>query len=358
MKDLKPLFPDLDTTRPVIIAGPCSVESETQVTSVARELSNQGIKIFRGGIWKPRTSPGSFEGIGEKGLEWLRNVKDETGMMVATEVATRNHVESALKYEIDILWIGARTSANPFAMQEIAEALQQSGKDIPVMVKNPVNPDLELWIGALQRIYNAGIRRLGAIHRGFSTYGEHIYRNLPLWRIPIELHRRYPDIPLFCDPSHISGKKELVSLVAQQALDTNFEGLIIESHCNPESALSDKEQQVTPAELKEILESLIVRSDSGSSENLESLRHQIDDINDELLELLARRMHVSEEIGKYKKEHGMPIVQPSRYNELMERLVNYGESLGLGTDFIKNILTSIHEESVKKQMEVVNNKKE
>ena len=350
MKDFKELFPGLETERPVVIAGPCSVETEEQVLSTANELSRQGIRIFRGGIWKPRTSPGCFEGIGEKGLPWLKSIKEKTGMLISTEVANRTHVELALSAGLDMVWIGARTSTNPFAVQEIADAIEKSGKDMAVLVKNPVNPDLELWIGALQRIYNAGVRRIGAIHRGFSTYGKHVYRNMPQWRIPIELQRRYPDLPLFCDPSHITGNRELIAAVSQQALDMNFTGLIIESHCCPESALSDKEQQVTPDRLKVILDSLILRDSSTTTESLALLRQQIDRINEELLELLAKRMRVSREIGQYKKEHHMPVVQPTRYNELMEQLVKTGEGMGLSGDFIRTILAAIHEESVKQQL--------
>ena len=356
MEDLKPLFPDLLLTRPVIIAGPCSVESEEQVLKTARELASNGIKIFRGGIWKPRTSPGGFEGIGHIGLPWLIKVKEETGMLISTEVATRAHVNLVLDAGIDMIWIGARTSANPFAMQEIADALKDRKADLPVLVKNPVNPDLDLWIGAMKRIYNSGIKRLGAIHRGFSTYGKHLYRNPPQWRIPIELKRRYPKLPLICDPSHITGKRELISSVSQQALDMNFDGLIIESHCNPEAAWSDKNQQVTPEVLNIIINSLVLRDDSCATENLALLRQQIDRINEELIELLARRMRVTCEIGRYKKEHKMPVVQPERYSNLMDRLVRNGEELGMSEEFIRSILAAIHEESVRQQLEIVNGK--
>lgn len=354
MKDLKPLFPGLNLTRPIIIAGPCSVESEAQVMTTAKQLSHNGIKIFRGGIWKPRTSPGGFEGIGEIGLPWLQKVKEETGMLVSTEVANKAHVELALKAGVDMIWIGARTSANPFAVQEVADALKDSGKDIAVLVKNPVNPDLELWIGAMKRIYNAGIRRLGAIHRGFSTYGKHLYRNEPQWHIPIELQRRYPELPIFCDPSHITGKRELIASVSQQALDMNFAGLIIESHCDPDSAWSDKNQQVAPDVLNVILNTLVLRDETTTTESLALLRQQIDSINDELLELLARRMRVTCEIGFYKKEHKMPVIQQTRYNDLMETLVKNGEELGLSEEFVRSILATIHEESVRQQLEIVN----
>lgn len=354
MKDLKPLFPDLHLSRPIIIAGPCSIESEEQVTKTAKQLAHNGVKIFRGGIWKPRTSPGGFEGIGEIGLPWLKKVKEETGMLISTEVANKAHVELALEAGVDMVWIGARTSANPFAVQEVADALKASGKDVAVLVKNPVNPDLELWIGALKRIYNAGIRRLGAIHRGFSTYGKHLFRNMPQWHIPIELQRRYPDLPIFCDPSHITGKRELIASVSQQALDMNFTGLIIESHCDPDNAWSDKNQQVSPDVLNLIINTLVLRDETSSTENLALLRQQIDQINDELLELLARRMRVTCEIGRYKKEHKMPVIQQNRYNDLMERLVKNGEELGMSEDFIRTILAAIHEESVRQQLDIVN----
>lgn len=354
MEELQPLFPGLNLSRPIIIAGPCSVESEEQVRKTAKELAADGIKIFRGGIWKPRTSPGGFEGIGEIGLPWLQKVKEETGMLISTEVANKAHVELALDAGVDMVWIGARTSANPFAVQEVADALKESGKDVAVLVKNPVNPDLELWIGAMKRIYNAGIRRLGAIHRGFSTYGKHLYRNMPQWHIPIELQRRYPNLPIFCDPSHITGKRELIASVSQQALDMNFDGLIIESHCDPDAAWSDKNQQVAPDVLNVIINNLVLRDETSTTENLASLRQQIDQINDEILELLAKRMRITCEIGQYKKEHKMPVIQQNRYNDLMERLVKNGEELGMSEEFIRNILVAIHEESVRQQLEIVN----
>lgn len=356
MKELQPLFPDLALTRPIVIAGPCSAESEDQVLKTARELAENGIKIFRAGIWKPRTAPGGFEGVGVVGLPWLKKVKDETGMLVATEVANRTHVEQALAFETDLLWIGARTSANPFAMQEIADAIAASGKDVPVLVKNPVNPDLELWIGAMKRLYNAGIRRLGAIHRGFSVYGKNLYRNMPQWRIPIELMRRYPNLPVLCDPSHIAGKRELISSVSQQAMDMNFAGLIVESHCNPDCALSDKNQQVTPEVLSLIVNTLVLRDETITTESLSLLRRDIDRLDDELLDVLARRMRIACEIGQYKKEHHMPVIQADRYNALMEQRVKAAEEMGMSDDFIRTILAAIHEESVRKQLEVVNGK--
>ena len=355
MKDLQPIvLPGVSAQKPMIIAGPCSAETEEQVLATARQLAAHGIKIFRAGIWKPRTKPGGFEGIGVEGLEWLNKVKAETGMYVATEVATKAHVEAAVAAGIDILWIGARTSANPFAMQEIADALV--GIDATVLVKNPVNPDLELWIGAMQRIYNAGIRRLGAIHRGFSSYGKHLYRNLPQWHIPMELGRRIPNLPIFCDPSHIGGKRELVAPLAQQAVDMGFEGLIIESHCDPDCAWSDKSQQITPDVLNYILNMLVHRDTKQTTENLNILRQQIDQIDNELLEVLNKRMRISREIGQYKKEHSMQIVQIGRYDDIIKSRMKLAEEMGMSPDFMKDVLVAIHDESVRQQVEVFNDR--
>ncbi len=355
MEDVKNIqFEGVDPKRPIVIAGPCSAETEEQVMATARELAKNGVKIFRAGIWKPRTKPGGFEGVGEQGLAWLRRVKEETGMLVATEVATKQHVKAALDAGVDVLWIGARTSANPFAMQEIADALV--GVDVPVLVKNPVNPDLELWIGAMQRIYNAGLRRIGAIHRGFSAYGKHLYRNMPQWHIPIELRRRLPNLTIFCDPSHIGGKRELVAPLSQQAMDMGFDGLIIESHCEPDSAWSDKSQQVTPEVLNFILHTLVVRDSVQTTESLALLRQQIDQIDSELLEALSKRMRVSREIGQYKKEHSMPVVQTGRYDDILNSRARSAEELGMSGEFMKVVYQAIHEESVRQQIEVLNNR--
>lgn len=355
MEDVKNIqFEGVDPKRPVVIAGPCSAETEEQVMATARELAKNGVKIFRAGIWKPRTKPGGFEGVGEQGLAWLKRVKEETGMLVATEVATKQHVNAALDAGVDVLWIGARTSANPFAMQEIADALE--GKDVPVLVKNPVNPDLELWIGAMQRLYNAGLRRIGAIHRGFSAYGKHLYRNMPQWHIPIELRRRLPNLTIFCDPSHIGGKRELVAPLSQQAMDMGFDGLIIESHCEPDSAWSDKSQQVTPEVLNFILHTLVVRDSVQTTESLALLRQQIDQIDSELLEALSKRMRVSREIGQYKKEHSMPVVQTGRYDDILNSRARSAEELGMSGEFMKVVYQAIHEESVRQQIEVLNNR--
>ena len=352
---IEPLaLPGIDTQRPIVIAGPCSAESEEQVMETAKSLAEKGVKIFRAGIWKPRTKPGGFEGIGTLGLPWLKRVKQETGMLVATEVATKDHVFEALKAGIDILWIGARTTVNPFAVQEIADALK--GVDVPVLIKNPVSPDLELWIGAFQRLYGAGIHRLGAIHRGFSSDDKKIYRNLPLWHIPIELRRRLPELPIFCDPSHIGGKRELVAPLCQQAMDLSFDGLIVESHCNPDCAWSDAAQQVTPDVLNYILNMLVHRDTKQTTENLTLLRQQIDQVDNELLEVLNKRMRISREIGQYKKEHSMQIVQIGRYDDIIKSRMKLAEEMGMSPDFMKDVLVAIHDESVRQQVEVFNDR--
>ena len=351
--DLKPLaLTGVESKRPVIIAGPCSAETEEQVMTSATQLAGKGIKIFRAGIWKPRTKPGGFEGVGVDGLPWLKRVKEETGMLVSTEVATAKHVYECLKAGIDILWVGARTTANPFAVQEIADALK--GVDIPVLVKNPVNPDLELWIGALERINGAGLKRLGAIHRGFSSYDKKIYRNLPQWHIPIELRRRIPNLPIFCDPSHIGGKRELIAPLCQQAMDLGFDGILVESHCNPDAAWSDASQQVTPDVLSYILNLLVIRKDAQTTENLNELRNQIDECDNNIIEILSKRMRICREIGTFKKEHDMTILQTVRYNEILDKRGAKGALCGMDSDFIKHVFEAIHEESVRQQMEIIN----
>ena len=312
-----------------------------------------GVKVFRAGIWKPRTMPGGFEGVGDRGLSWLQTVKDETGMAVATEVATVDHVRAALDKGIDILWVGARTSANPFAIQDIADALR-GHDEVTVLVKNPVNPDLDLWLGALQRIHGAGIRRLGAIHRGFSSAGAHIYRNDPQWHIPFELRRLAPGMTILCDPSHIGGKREYVEPLSQIALDMVFDGLMIESHCDPDNALSDSAQQVTPAALEEILKRLVVRSGTPVDDELALLRQQIDDCDHELLAVLARRMSVSREIGRFKKAHNLRVVQPARYQDMIDARLDEGNHLGLQSDFTQRVMQAIHEESVRQQLDLFN----
>ena len=346
------LLPDIPEKRPLLIAGPCSAETEEQVLDTARQLAEKGVRIFRAGVWKPRTKPGGFEGVGSEGLQWLKRVKQETGMYVSTEVATEKHVYEALKFGIDLLWIGARTTANPFAVQEIADALK--GSDVPVLVKNPVNPDLDLWVGAIERIRNAGISCIGAIHRGFSSFDKKMYRNLPQWHIPIELKRIMPNIPLICDPSHIGGKRELIASISQQAMDLNYEGLIIETHCNPDEAWSDRDQQVTPDILDYILNLLVIRDTKQTTENLSQLRSQIDEIDNDIINLIAKRMRVSREIGIYKKEHNMPILQETRYEEILEKRSALAETLGMDRKFIKQVVVAIHEESVRQQVEIIN----
>ena len=352
MNDIQPItLPGIDPRRPLVIAGPCSAETEEQVLDTARSLAAEGIRICRAGLWKPRTKPCGFEGVGEAGIAWLQRVKRETGMYTSTEVATREHVATALKGGVDLLWIGARTAANPFAMQEIADALR--GTDVPVLVKNPVSPDLELWIGAIERIYNAGIRRIGAIHRGFTSIDKSLYRNHPMWAIPIELHRRLPRLPIFCDPSHIGGKRELIAPLSQQAMDLGFDGLIIEAHCSPDCAWSDKAQQVTPEALAYIIRNLVIRDESITTESLTELRSQIDKLDDQLLELLSRRMRVSRDIGQYKKEHNMPVLQTQRYEELLARRAGQAGQMGMDREFMRTVLQAIHEESIRQQMEVL-----
>jgi chorismate mutase len=341
----------VDPVRPFVIAGPCSAETEEQVIATANSVAACGVRIFRAGIWKPRTKPGGFEGVGAEGLNWLKRVKRETGMYTAIEVATREHVFAALKAGIDILWIGARTAVNPFAVQDIADAL--NGMDIPVLIKNPVNPDLELWIGAIERVYRAGIRRIGAVHRGFSSYDNKGYRNTPHWQVPIELRRRIPNLPIICDPSHIAGKRDLIHPLSQQAMDLKFDGLLIESHCSPDEAWSDSKQQITPDQLRQLLSSLVIRNMDCPSENLVELRSKIDGIDDQLISLLSARMQVAVEIGLYKKANDMPILQSIRYGQIIEQKSKMAKSMNLDSDFIKEIMQAIHEESVRQQMKVV-----
>ena len=350
--DLKPLGLPCDNERPFVIAGPCSAETEEQVMSTAKQLAGKGCHIYRAGVWKPRTKPGGFEGNGETALPWMKEVKEETGMLITTEVATPEHVELALKYGMDILWIGARTTANPFAMQAIADSLQ--GVDIPILVKNPVNPDIELWIGARERINRAGIKRIAAIHRGFSSFDKKIYRNVPMWQIPIELHRRIPNLPLICDPSHIGGRRELIAPLCQQAMDLGMDGLIIESHCDPDKAWSDAKQQVTPEVLDYILGLLVIRDETVTTEGIHELRKQIDELDNSIMDILTKRMRVCREIGQYKKEHNMTVLQTSRYNEILDKRGAQGALCGMSAEFIKEIFEAIHEESVKQQMKIIN----
>lgn len=341
--------------RPFVIAGPCSAESEEQMMFVAYALRDAGVGVLRAGAWKPRTKPGGFEGYGERALPWIVRAARSCGMLSATEVATAAHVHAALEAGIDILWIGARTTANPFAVQEIADTLQAAGSRMPVLVKNPVSPDTELWIGALERLNAAGITRLAAVHRGFSSYGEHYYRNAPIWRVPIELHRRLPELPLLCDPSHIAGRSEIVGDVSQQAMDLCFDGLMVEVHCCPDSALSDARQQLTPQAFTDMLGSLKLRHNpQAPSTNLDALREEIDRIDDRLLATLARRMAVSDEIGRYKQREGIPVVQPHRYKDLIDKRCAQAAEAGLNPDFVRAVLAAIHEESVRRQLSIIN----
>lgn len=349
-------FDGISTERPLVMAGPCSAESEEQVMDTAKQLKDIGIMIFRAGIWKPRTRPNSFEGVGKEGLPWLKKVKSELGMLTTTEVANANHVFEALKYGVDILWIGARTTANPFAVQEIADSLE--GVDIPVMIKNPINPDVELWIGAFERLNQSGIKRMAAIHRGFSAYSKSFYRNNPQWQIPIELKRRIPHLPLLTDPSHICGNRDLIFEVSQKAMDLNFDGLIIETHCNPDKALSDAQQQLTPSALKEILDKLVLRKADIENaiimHNLEDLRNEIDKYDDKLIEILDQRMKIAEKIGRYKKENNITILQSSRWDELLNKRIELAAKKGLSEEFIIKIFRAIHQESINHQTLVMN----
>ncbi len=348
-----------NSNRPIMIAGPCSAETEEQVMETARKLAAQGIGIFRAGIWKPRTRPGNFEGVGAEGLQWLKRVKTETGMLTCTEVANTTHVFEALKAGIDILWIGARTTSNPFAVQEIADAVK--GADVPVLIKNPVNPDIELWLGAVERIRKAGITRIGVIHRGFSSMSKSIYRNDPIWQFPIDIRRRVPNMPMFCDPSHISGTRTLIEKVSQKAMDLNFDGLMIESHIDPDCALSDAKQQVTPERLKEIIDNLVIRhqhsEDSKLTESLEELRAQIDECDNRLFEIIEGRMNVVKKIGAIKKENNMTILQAHRWDEILKTAVDMGLKKGMSEGFTSTLFKAIHQESINIQTEILNAEK-
>ncbi len=351
----EPMIPGVDGGKPLIMAGPCSAETEEQVMNTARELAAGGIRVFRAGIWKPRTRPNAFEGVGSEGLSWLKKVKEETGMKTATEVANVKHVYDALKYGVDVLWIGARTTANPFAVQEIADSLK--GVNVTVLVKNPVNPDVELWIGALERINAAGVTHIGAIHRGFSGYGKSDYRNKPHWQIPIELRRRVPGLPIIVDPSHIGGKRDLILDLCQTAMDLDFDGLIVETHIDPDNAWSDAAQQVKPQHLLYILKNLVLRSQDVDRKNavtLEELRMQIDKLDDEVLQLMEQRMVVAEKIGQFKKENNVTILQSGRWNELLKKRINIGLSKGLSEEFVQKIYSAIHEESIQHQKTIMN----
>ena len=347
---------DMNLSHPLVIAGPCSAETEEQVLKIAHELKDSDVSIFRAGIWKPRTRPGGFEGVGAIGLNWLQKAKAETGLLMAVEVANAAHVKLALEHDIDVLWIGARTTVNPFAVQEIADAL--TGTEKIVLVKNPVNPDLALWIGGVERLYNAGIQKLGVIHRGFSTYEKTKYRNIPEWQLPIELQSRFPELVLICDPSHITGKRDMIQEVSQQALDLNYDGLIIETHIDPENAWSDAAQQVTPTVLKKIFEDLKVKKvtveeDDYNTEMIK-LRSSIDIADTKLLEILGNRMKVAEQIGALKKERNVAVLQNKRWNEILGKMILEGEDKGLSEEFIMQIFKAIHQESIAHQQKIIN----
>jgi chorismate mutase len=356
--DLELMFPEFPVVRPLVMAGPCSAETEEQVMETAIELAKRNIKIYRAGIWKPRTRPNHFEGVGTIGLQWLKRVKAETGMLTATEVANSKHVFEALKYDIDVMWIGARTTANPFAVQEIADAL--SGVNIPVLVKNPVNPDVELWIGALERINKAGIKKLAAIHRGFSAFRKSAYRNDPQWQLPIELRRRIPKLPIITDPSHICGSRELLYEVSQEAMDLNFDGLIIESHINPDKALSDAKQQLMPADLEAMLNKLVIRQvnvDTNKLVTLEELRSQIDQQDDEIMALFENRMKIVDKIGEFKKQNNITILQRKRWDDILNRHIQKGLEMGLSEEFVTKVFRAIHDESILHQTAIMNKEK-
>lgn len=341
--------------RPILISGPCSAESEEQVLAVAKQLSPLNINLFRAGIWKPRTRPGAFEGVGAVGLPWLQKAKQQFGLKTTVEVANAEHVEQCLKHDVDVLWIGARSTANPFTVQEIADSLK--GVDIPVMIKNPINPDLNLWIGAIERIHSAGINKLAAIHRGFSSYQKDRYRNKPMWEIPIELKRVFPQLPLICDPSHITGKREWLQEVSQKAYDLNFAGLMLESHIDPDNAWSDKDQQIKPTDLASMLDHLIIRElgseDPLYNSTLEQLRAIIDKQDEDLVRALHERMKIVEQIGLLKKERNITILQPDRWNEIFNTRTEWANQNKLSADLVLRIFQLIHQESIRKQTELM-----
>ncbi len=342
---------------PILISGPCSAESEQQMLSTAIQLAETGkVSYFRAGLWKPRTRPGAFEGVGAKGLEWLKKVREVTGLKISTEVARAEHVELCLEAGLDMIWIGARTTTNPFSIQEVADALR--GTDIPVLVKNPLNPDFQLWIGALERINRAGVKKLGAIHRGFSNYDEKVFRNSPMWDIPIELKRQCPEIPIITDPSHITGKRELVPFISQKALDLNMDGLMIESHINPDIAWSDNAQQVTPAALAQIIKELVLRKNEGDNPafktQLEKLRLEIDQYDNDIIKIISARMNVAAKIGQYKRDNEVTILQMNRWEQILNQRVALGEAMGLSNSFMKRMLQLVHQESIRIQTDIMN----
>lgn len=356
-KSTKELIQEKWNKRPLIISGPCSAETEEQVFETATRLAQTGkVDVLRAGIWKPRTKPGMFEGIGTKGLTWLSHAKKLTGLPLAVEVATAKHVEDALHFDIDILWVGARTTVNPFSVQEVADALR--GVDIPVMIKNPINPDLELWTGGIERLQKVGIKQVGMIHRGFSSYGNTEYRNAPMWHLPIEMKRRFPEMLLICDPSHICGNRHMLQSVAQKSIDLDFDGVMIESHVDPDNAWSDAKQQITPEVLAELLDSLVWRKENTDAAEfvtaLAKLREQINHLDDELMTILSQRMKVADKIGEYKKDNNITILQTNRWNEILEKAFVKGDKLGLSKEFITKYFDAIHLESINRQNKIMN----
>ncbi len=354
-KQMRSWLDDMGLDHPLVIAGPCSAETEEQVLKIAHDLKNTDVNYYRAGIWKPRTRPGNFEGVGAIGLKWLQRVKEETGLKTATEVANRAHVDLALEHDIDLLWIGARSTVSPFIVQEIADALE--GTDKVVLIKNPVNPDLSLWLGAVERLYSADIKKLGVIHRGFSTYEKTKYRNIPEWQLAIELQTRFPDLPLINDPSHITGKRDMIFDVSQTALDLNFDGLMIETHHDPDNAWSDAAQQVTPDRLVQIMEDLRIRKETSEeaeySSKLNNLRAQIDVIDNQIIETLGRRMKVADAIGGLKKQRNVAVLQTNRWNSILGNMILEGESKGLSEEFVLRMFKAIHQESINHQEKII-----
>jgi len=354
---LRSWLDDLNLDHPLVIAGPCSAETESQVLQIAHDLKNSDVSIFRAGIWKPRTRPGNFEGVGSIGLKWLQKVKKETGLLITTEVANANHVKIALDHDIDVLWIGARSTVSPFIVQEIADVLQNTDKI--VLLKNPVNPDLSLWYGGIERLYSANIKKLGVIHRGFSTYSKTKFRNNPEWQIPIELQNKFPDLPLICDPSHICGRRDIIEETSQKALDLNFDGLMIETHNDPDNAWSDASQQITPKTLIKLMKDLVIRKESVQERSfikeLENLRIKIDDADSQILDILGNRMKVSDEIGKIKKKQNVAILQSERWKNILKKMISDGKQRGLSEDFILKIFKAIHQESINHQEKILKN---
>jgi len=356
-KNLRLWLDDFNLSHPLVIAGPCSAETEDQMLNIANQLKDTDVSVFRAGIWKPRTRPGMFEGVGAIGLKWLKRVKDETGLLTSTEVANANHVKLALENDVDILWIGARSAVSPFIVQEIADSLR--GTDKIVLLKNPVNPDLALWFGGVERLYSADIKKIGVIHRGFSTSSKSKFRNNPEWQIPIEFQNRFPDIPLICDPSHICGRRDLIHDVSQKSLDLNFDGLMIETHVDPDSAWSDAAQQITPSILIQLMKELKIRRGDFQEEDyikkLSNYRAKIDMIDNDLVEILGKRMNLSDKIGKLKKDKNVAVLQSKRWNEILGKMILEGKDNGLSEEFVLQIFKAIHQESINHQNKILKN---